>query len=97
MTPEDITGASLQPKRRLAAEFSKFRAVMKLDELPPTAALALQASYITGAQAAFLILQKASEATREEAILIWGELQQEILTAMPKPPEKKMVVPGRTM
>lgn len=85
MTPEDITGAAgLGPKRRLAGKFTEFRRVMKMDTMPEFAAMSLQGSYIAGAQACFQILQAASKESAEDAIVIWGELQTEILTAMPK-------------
>lgn len=90
MTPEDITGASMGPRRRLAGKFGEFRKAMKLDEQPEFAAMALQGAFIVGAQAAFQILQAASKESAEDALVIWGELQTEILTAMPKK-EKPMV------
>lgn len=98
ITASDLTGETLQPKRRLAGEFTKFRKLMRLDEMPPNAVMMLQGSYIAGAQAAFTILQKASELSAEDAVILWGELQSEILNAMPKREEKPLVqVPGRTM
>ncbi len=44
-----------------------------------------QGCYLAGAQAAFQILAAASDKTAEEAIIIWGELQQEILNAVARP------------
>lgn len=102
MTPTDLTGGNHAPKRRLSAKFSEFRKVMRLDEMPESAALALQGSYIAGAQACFQILQAASKESAQDALIIWGELQNEILTAMPKRekplvemlPEKKIILPS---
>ena len=94
MTPTDITGgAGIGPKKRLAAKFGEFRRVMRLDEQPEFAAKALQGAYIVGAQHVFQILQAASKESAEDALVIWGELQQEILTAMPKPEKKLVEVP----
>lgn len=99
MTPSDITGgAGLAPKKRLAEKFTAVRRLMRLDELPPNAAMMMQSMFIAGAQAAFQILQKASDEAPEVALIIWGELQDEILNAMPKKKEEpRIVVPGRPM
>lgn len=101
MTPTDLTGGNRAPKRRLSAKFSEFRKVMKLDEQPEFAAMALQGAYIAGAQACFQILQSASKESAEDALIIWGETQHEILNAMPKRealiealPEKKIILPS---
>ena len=75
-----------------------------LKKLPPEMnreqLLFAQACYLAGAQAVFQILGAASDATREEAIIIWRELQQEILTAAGRPaqplvslpPEKQIII-----
>lgn len=97
MTPADITGASMAPKRRLAGKFGEFRKAMKMDTMPEFAAMSLQGSYIAGAQACFQILQAASKESAEDALVIWGELQQEILTAMPKREKPLVEVPKITM
>lgn len=98
MTPSDLTGATKQPTRRLAGKFSDFRRRLRLDEMPETSALMLQGAYIAGAQAAFQVLSEASKETPEDAIVIWGELQNEILNAIPKAPvvqampEKRLII-----
>lgn len=77
----------------LAGKWGVFRRRMKLDEMPHEQALFAQGCYLAGAQAAFQILAAASEKTPEEALIVWGELQTEILNAMPKPKENLVEVP----
>lgn len=68
--------------------------------MPPQQALGFQGAYLAGAQASFQILAAASDCTREEAIIIWAELQNEIKTAVPRPtkslvelpPEKQIII-----
>jgi hypothetical protein len=103
VTPSDITGGAgtgIAPKKRLAEEFTAVRRLMRLDQLDPNGALMLQSMYIAGAQACFKILQRASKLSAEECLVVWGELQSEILNAMPKreeklvemPPEKRLII-----
>lgn len=90
-----------QPTRQtLAGKFTQFRYAMHLDEMPPEQTLFGQGCYLAGAQATFQILAAASDKTREEAIIIWAELQNEIKTAAPRPtkplvelpPEKQVII-----
>lgn len=84
----------------LAGKFGEFRAVMRVDEMPREQALFAQGCYIAGAQATFQILATASELTKEEAIVAWAELQNEIRNAAPRPskplvelpPEKQVII-----
>ncbi len=75
----------------LNGKFGLFR--KKLPENMPTQQLLFaQSCYLAGAQAAFQILATASDKTQEEAIIIWHELQQEILGAVAQPAEKNLVI-----
>lgn len=84
----------------LAGKWGIFRRKMGLHELEMEQQLAAQGCFLAGAQAAFQILGAASTKTKEEAIVIWGEFQQELLQAVrPKdqplveiPPEKRIVI-----
>lgn len=77
----------------LSERFTTFRHKFRLDEMPPQQAMFLQGAYIAGAQASFQILATASDKTREEAIVIWHDLQEEILAAAPKPPPPLIATP----
>ena len=84
----------------LSGKFGILRRKMKFDEMPREQALFGQGCYLAGAQAAFQILAAASDKTREEAVMIWAELQNEIMAAIPKmegdlaelKPEKSLIV-----
>lgn len=84
----------------LGGKFGIFRKKMRLDEMSPEQARFGQGCYLAGAHAAFQILAATSDMTREEAIVAWAELQNEILSAVPKPstplvelpPEKKLII-----
>ncbi len=75
----------------LNAKFGLFRKRLPAD-MPPQQLLFGQSCYLAGAQAAFQILAAASDKTREESIIIWHELQQEILGAVAQPAEKNLVI-----
>lgn len=84
----------------LADKFTLFRQRLQFDQMSREQALFGQGCYLAGAQAAFQILAAASDKTREEAIVIWAELQHEILAAAPQPnqplvatpPEKTLII-----
>lgn len=79
----------------LAGKWGIFRRKMKLDEMPNQQALFIQGAYLAGAQAVFQLVIAMSDKTVEESVIAMGELQTEILNAMPKPEEKRLVtVPG---
>ena len=79
----------------LAGKFGIFRRKMKLDEMPEDQALYIQGVYVAGAQAAFQLVIAMADKTPEESVIAMGELQSEILNAMPKPEEKRLVMlPG---
>lgn len=88
------------PRQTLAGKFAQFRQAMGIDNMPREQALFAQGSFLAGAQASFQILAAASDCTREEAIIIWAELQNEIKTAAPRPsqplvelpPEKQVII-----
>lgn len=73
----------------------KWKAFLK--KLPQEAGkqqiLFAQACYLAGAQAAFQILGAASDKTQEEALIIWGEFQREILEAVARPSQPMVVTP----
>lgn len=83
----------LNPVQRLAGKFGIFFRKMGLAKAPRQQALQLQGAYLAGAQAAFQILAAASTATPEDAIIIWGELQSEILGAQAKPADPLIEMP----
>lgn len=94
MTTDDV------PRLTLAGKFAQFRQAMGVDAMPREQALFGQGCYLAGAQASFQILAAASDKTREEAIVIWAELQNEIRNAAPRPtqplielpPEKQVII-----
>ena len=77
----------------LAGKFGKFRRAMKLDEMPREQALFAQGCFVAGAQAVFQLVIAMSDKTPAESIIAMGELQTEILNAMPKPEEKLVETP----
>lgn len=83
----------LNPVTRLAGKFGIFFRKMRFAEAPRSQALFGQACYLAGAQAAFQILAAASEKSPGEAIIIWGELQSEILGALAKPADPLIEMP----
>lgn len=83
----------------LGSKFQQFIAAF----LPPTApqnqALFAQACFLAGAHSSFQILAHAATKSREESVVIWTDLQNEIKGAVPKrenlvelPPEKQIIV-----
>lgn len=71
----------------LGEKFTIFRAKAMPEGCPMQQAMFGQACYLAGAQAALQILVNASGKTAEEAVIIWGSLQKEILDAVGKPKE----------
>ncbi len=77
----------------LAAKWGIFLRRAIPPETPREQLLYAQSCYLAGAQAAFQILELASGKTQEEAIIIWHDLQQEILGAVAKPQDNLVVTP----
>lgn len=77
----------------LAEKFAKFCGAMRISEMPREQALFAQGSFLAGAQASFQILSSASDKTREEALMVWAELQNEIRNAAPRPTQPLVVTP----
>ena len=81
----------------LAGKFGRFRRAKKFDEMPREQAMFGQGCYIAGAQAVFQLVIAMADLSPGEATIAMGELQTEILNAMPKPvidtpPEKVVIV-----
>lgn len=79
----------------LSSKFGIIRAKFQLDEMPENQARWGHAMFLAGAQAAFQILAATSDMSREDSIVAWKNLQDEIIAALPKsvePEEEKRIV-----
>jgi hypothetical protein len=76
-----ITTEMITP--RLAGKFGIFRRYFHLDEMPESAAKAMQGAYLAGADAAFRILAGASVLSQEDALTVWQDLKEEIRLMLP--------------
>jgi len=77
----------------LAAKWGIFLRKAMPRDTPREQLLFAQGCYLAGAQAAFQILELASQKTQDEAIIIWHDLQDEILGAVAKPQDNLVVTP----
>jgi len=79
----------------LSSKFGIIRAKFQLDEMPENQARWGQAMFLAGAQSAFQILAATSDMSREDSIIAWKNLQDEIIAALPppvEPEEEKRIV-----
>lgn len=83
----------------LGAKFQEFIGKLLPPDAPSKQLLFGQACFLAGAHSSFQILAHAATKSREESVVIWTDLQNEIKGAAPKrenliemPPERQIIV-----